>query len=86
MSFQAYLDSVEEKTGKTPDDFIPRPRKGTHAVQGDHGLAQERLWAWHGPCSGHRSRDPQGSKINVRQTTCTHRDESDTLRLSGKKR
>lgn len=22
MSFQAYLDNIEEKTGKTPNDFI----------------------------------------------------------------
>ena len=29
MSFQAYLDNIEEKTGKTPNDFIAHgKRKG----------------------------------------------------------
>ena len=27
MSFQAYLDNVEEKTGKTPNDFIAEAKK-----------------------------------------------------------
>ena len=27
MSFQAYLDNVEEKTGKTPNDFIVEAKK-----------------------------------------------------------
>lgn len=27
MSFQAYLDNIQEKTGKTPDDFIQLANK-----------------------------------------------------------
>ena len=27
MSFQAYLDNIQAKTGKTPDDFIRLARK-----------------------------------------------------------
>jgi hypothetical protein len=27
MSFQAYLDNVEEKTAKTPNDFIAEAKK-----------------------------------------------------------
>ena len=27
MSFQAYLDNIEEKTGKTPNDFIAEAKK-----------------------------------------------------------
>ena len=27
MSFQAYLDTIQAKTGKTPDDFIRLARK-----------------------------------------------------------
>jgi len=27
MSFQAYLDNIEEKTGKTPNDFIEIAKK-----------------------------------------------------------
>ncbi len=27
MSFQAYLDNIQEKTGKTPDDFVRLAKK-----------------------------------------------------------
>ena len=27
MSFQAYLDNIQEKTGKTPEDFIKLAKK-----------------------------------------------------------
>jgi len=27
MSFQAYLDNIEDKTGKAPDEFITMARK-----------------------------------------------------------
>ena len=34
MSFQAYLDNIEEKTGRTPRQFIDEgPERGTaHAI------------------------------------------------------
>ena len=87
MSFQAYLDNVEEKTGKTPDDFIAEAKKKgltqskeiTDWLRKDYGLGMG-----HARAIDHVIR--KGPKINARQTTGTHRDESDTLRLSGKKR
>ena len=85
MSFQAYLDKVEELTGKTPSDFI--------AMAKEKNLTQSRdIIAWlkadYGLGLGHaRAIDHvirKGAKFTVRQTTGTHRDESDTLRLDGK--
>lgn len=37
MSFQAYLDNIKEKTGKTPEDF--------HALAGASGLLGPELTA-----------------------------------------
>jgi hypothetical protein len=84
MSFQAYLDKVEEKTGKTPNDFIAMAREKNLTefkeisawLKADYGLGMGHIRAMahvilHGP------------KFEVRQTTGTHRDESDTLRLDG---
>jgi hypothetical protein len=85
MSFQAYLDKVEELTGKTPNDFI--------AMAMAKNLIQSRdIIAWlkadYGLGFGHaRAIDHiirKGAKFTLRQTTGTHRDESDTLRLDGK--
>jgi hypothetical protein len=85
MSFQAYLDKVEELTGKTPNDFI--------AMAMAKNLIQSRdiiVWlkADYGLGLGHaRAIDhviSKGAKFTLRQTTGTHRDESDTLRLDGK--
>jgi hypothetical protein len=85
MSFQAYLDNVEEKTGKTPNEFIAEAKKKniTHFkdiiawLKNDYGLGlgHARAIAYviqHGP------------QFEVRQTTGTHRDASGTLKLEGK--
>ncbi|MEO6457321.1 MAG: DUF4287 domain-containing protein [Chloroflexia bacterium] len=85
MSFQAYLDKVEKLTGKTPNDFI--------AMAKEKNLTQSKdIIAWlkadYGLGLGHaRSIDHvirNGAKFTLRQTTGTHRDESDTLKLDGK--
>jgi hypothetical protein len=86
MSFQAYLDKVEEITGKTPNDFIAMAKKKNLTENKDIlawlkqdyglGLGHARAIAYviqHGP------------KFTVRQTTGPHRDASDTLNLEGKK-
>ena len=85
MSFQAYLDNIEEKTGKTPNDFIAEAKKKKITefkdiiawLKNDYGLGlgHARALAYviqHGP------------QFEVRQTTGTHRDASDTLKLDGK--
>ena len=85
MSFQAYLDNVEEKTGKTPNDFIAEAKKKNLTESKD-------IIAWlkkdYGLGLGHaRAIDyviRKGANFEVRQTTGTHRDESGTLALEGK--
>ena len=86
MSFQAYLDKVEEITGKTPNDFIAMAKKKNLTQHKDIiawlkqdyelGLGHARAIAYviqHGP------------EFIVRQTTGPHRDASGTLNLEGKK-
>jgi len=86
MSFQAYLDKVEEITGKTPNDFI--------ALAKEKNLTQHKdIIAWlkkdYGLGLGHARAIAyviqNGPKFTVRQTTGPHRDASDTLNLEGKK-
>jgi len=85
MSFQAYLDNVEEKTGKTPNDFIAEAKKKNITQHKDIlawlkqdyglGLGHARAIAYviqHGP------------QFEVRQTTGSHHDASGTLELKGK--
>lgn len=85
MSFQAYLDNVEEKTGKTPKEFIAEAKKKKLTehkdiiawLKNDYdlGLGHARAIAYviqHGP------------QFEVRQTTGPHRDASGTLKLEGK--
>lgn len=86
MSFQAYLDNIEEKTGKTPNEFIAEAQQKKLTVYKDIiawlkedyglGLGHARALAYviqHGP------------QFTVRQTTGPHRDASGTLKLGGKK-
>ena len=85
MSFQAYLDNVEEKAGKTPKQFIAEAKKKKLTefkdiiawLKQDYGLGLGHAKAiayviLHGP------------EFEVRQTTGTHRDASGTLKLDGK--
>jgi hypothetical protein len=86
MSFQAYLDNIEEKTGRTPKQFIAEAKKKKLTefkdiiawLKADYGLGlgHARAMAYviqHGP------------EFEVRQTTGPHRDASGTLQLEGKK-
>jgi hypothetical protein len=87
MSFQAYLDNIEEKTGKTPKEFITEAKKKKLTESKD-------IIAWlkndYGLGLGHaRALDyviRHGPNFEVRQTTGPHRDESGTLKLDGKKK
>jgi hypothetical protein len=86
MSFQAYLDKVEEITGKAPKEFIAEAKKKKLTENKDIlawlkqdyglGLGHARAIAYvilHGP------------EFTVKQTTGPHRDTSGTLNLQGKK-
>ena len=91
MSFQAYLDKVEEKTGLTPRQLIeiahskgfdqPGVKAGTilEWLKDDYGLGRG-----HGMAMVHVI--TKGPKIDAKHvgTTGTHRDASDTLWLDGK--
>ncbi|MEK7599875.1 MAG: DUF4287 domain-containing protein [Patescibacteria group bacterium] len=91
MSFQAYLDNIETKTGKTPNDFIamakekgyddPATKAGTIVawLKEDFGLG-------HGHAMAIVHVIKHGAKIGDKHvgSSGVHRDESDTLKLNGK--
>ena len=84
MSFQAYLDNVEEKTGKTPNDFIAEAKEKNITefkdiiawLKKDYGLG-----LGHARAVAYVIRN--GPNFEVRQTTGPHRDTSGTLKLEG---
>lgn len=85
MSFQAYLDNIEEKTGKTPKQFIAEAKKKKLTESKD-------IIAWlkkdYGLGLGHaRALDyviRKGPNFELKHTIGTHRDASGTLKLGGK--
>lgn len=90
MSFQAYLDNIEDKTGLTPREFVERAHergfdsstKATPIVEWlkeDYGLGRG-----HAMALVHVIKN--GSRIDAKHvgTTGTHRDESGLLWLDGK--
>jgi hypothetical protein len=89
MSFQAYLDKVEEKTGLTPRQLIELARErgfgpGTKAtpivewLAADYGLGRGHAMAMVHVIT-------KGAKIDDKHvgSTGTHRDDSDELWLDG---
>ena len=92
MSFQAYLDNIEAKTGKTPNQFIALAKKKGL----DHSDTKAgEIIAWlkkdfalgHGHAMALVHVIKKGAKIGDKhvKNTGTHRDASNTLKLSGKK-
>lgn len=92
MSFQAYLDNIEIKTGKTPQQFIDEATakgfdKDTKAGEIVQWLADDYSMG-----RGHAMAlvyvIKHGTKISDAHVNSggTHSDSSDTLRLSGKGR
>ncbi len=90
MSFQAYLDKIEEKTGLTPRQLIEQ----AHSRGFDENTKASDIADWlkhdHGLGHGHAmalvhviKNGPQIGDKHV-GSTGTHRDESDTLWLEGK--
>ncbi len=90
MSFQAYLDNIEEKTGLTPRQFIelaaqkgfgPSVKAGEIIgwLKTDYGLGRG-----HAMAIVHIIKN--GAKIDAKHVGSTgmHRDETDTLWLDGK--
>lgn len=91
MSFQAYLDNIEEKTGKTPNKFIAMAK----AKGFDKDTKAGEILAWlkddydlgrgHGMALIYVLKN--GAKIGETHVNSggTHSDPSDTLILTGKK-
>ncbi len=91
MSFQAYLDAIEAKTGLTPRQLVDlaeaRGFSGESAKAGDilewlktdYGLGRG-----HGMALVHVIRNGPGIDAKHVGTTGAHRDDSDTLWLDGK--
>ena len=89
MSFQAYLDNVETKTGKTPNEFI--------ALAKDKGFGADtkasEIVAWlkndfglgHGHAMAVVHVIKNGAKISEKHVNSggIHSDDIDTLRLDG---
>lgn len=91
MSFQAYLDNIEEKTGLTPRQFIVlATEKGLNDPSVKAGQIVEWLKADYGLGRGHAMAlvhvIKNGPEIDAKHvgSTGSHRDESDTLWLDGK--
>ncbi len=89
MSFQAYLDAIEKKTGKTPQELVDEAHArgfGTDTTAGeivawladDHGLGRG-----HAMALVHVVRNGPGISDRHVGTTGSHRDESNVLRLDG---
>lgn len=92
MSFQAYLDAVEDKTGKTPEELLalasqrgfgPTTKAGEIVdwLKNEYGVGRGHAMAFvhvvrNGPTISDKHVGASGS----------HRDESTTLRLDGKAR
>ncbi len=91
MSFQAYLDNIETKTGKTPNEFI--------ALAKDKGFGPDtktsEIVSWlkvdfelgHGHAMAMVHVIKNGPKIGEKHVNSggSHSDDSDTLKLDGLK-
>lgn len=85
MSFQAYLDKVEEQTGKPPKHFVAEAKKLNLTEFKD-------IIAWlkheYGLGTGHARAIAyvirNGAEFELKHTTGVHRDVSGTLNLEGK--
>lgn len=91
MSFQAYLDAVEAKTGKTPNELIAEAKvRGFDDPATKAGVIVEWLKQDYGLGRGHAMSIvhviKNGPVIGEKHvgTTGVHRDESTLLNLDGK--
>ena len=90
MSFQAYLDNIELKTGKTPNEFIAlATERGYDAPGTKSNVIVSWLKDVFGLGRGHAMAlvhvITKGARISDKHVGSggTHSDETDTLRLDG---
>ena len=93
MSFQAYLDNIEEKTGKTPNEFIALAKeRGFDDPTTKAGVIVDWLKDDFGLGRGHAMAlvhvIKNGPQIGEKHlgSNGSHRDPSTTLELGGKGR
>jgi len=89
MSFQAYLDNLEAKTGKTPNELIAIAHEQGFDADTKAGVIVDWLKEDYGVGRGHAmalvhviKNGPEISDKHV-GTSGSHRDESNVLRLDG---
>ena len=89
MSFQAYLDNVEAKTGKTPNDFIALANTKGFGPDTKSGeivtWLKEEFQLGHGHAMAMVHVIKKGPQIGDKHVNSggTHSDDSNTLRLDG---
>ena len=89
MSFQAYLDTIETNTGKTPNEFIALAKNKGFTAETKAGEIVTWLKTEFGLGHGHAMAMTKviktGAMISDKhvKTGGTHSDDSDTLRLDG---
>lgn len=89
MSFQAYLDAAEKKTGRTPAELVAEAHERGYGPDTKAGVIVDWLKAEHGLGRGHAMalvhviKNGPGIGDKHVGTTGVHRDESATLRLDG---
>lgn len=91
MSFQAYLDAIEDKTGKTPRALLNEAQqRGYDAAAVKAGVIVDWLKTEYGLGRGHAMAlvhvIKKGPEISAKHvgSTGSHRDATDTLWLDGK--
>ncbi len=90
MSFQAYLDNIEKKTGKTPNEFIELAKaRGFDSPDVKAGVIVDWLKTDYDLGRGHAMAlvhvIKNGAEISDKHvgSAGVHRDESNMLRLDG---
>ncbi len=89
MSYQAYLDALEKKTGKTPQQLLDEAAARGYGPTTKAGVVVDWLNEEYGAGRGHAmalygviKNGPVAPEKHV-GSTGVHRDESATLRLDG---
>ncbi len=89
MSFQAYLDAIETKTGRTPQELLDEATAKGYGADTKAAVVIEWLATDHGLGRGHAMAlfhvVKNGATISATHvgSTGTHRDASTELRLDG---
>lgn len=92
MSFQAYLDNIEDKTGKSPQEFIDKAHAKGFGADTKSGEIVQWLAEDYGLGRGHAMAlvyvIKNGATISDKHvgTGGAHSDPSNTLKLSGKEK